>query len=341
MREIDPARRLMLLGIFLASLAPSSLLGTPVLDLAAIADQPKVQGQGSAPGAYTISDNVDLVLLDVSVKDPRGGYVTGLTRNDFHIAEDGHARPITLFASVDAPVTVGLVVDNSGSMRFKRPEVILAGLAFAKESNPRDEFFVVNFNNSVVRGLPAQTLFTDNLQLLRAALYYGKAVGQTALYDATAYALRHLEFSRQENRTLILVSDGGDNVSRTGLPELLKLIQASRATIYTVGLLDPEDRDLNPGVLRRISAASGGEFFEPKTLDDVIPVFQKISKDIRNRYTIGYVPDEVNDRRLVRSVRVTAQEDGRRLNVRSRTSYTTTPFSQLVAQTQKEPGQRQ
>ncbi len=294
----------------------------------------------AAPGVYTISDNVDLVLLDVSVKDPRGGYVTGLQKGNFRVFEDGQPREITQFASVDMPVSVGLIVDNSGSMSLKRPEVILAGLAFAKESNPEDEFFVVNFNNSVTRGLPPDMLFTDNLQTLRSALYYGQPVGQTALYDAVAYALKHLEYSHRDKRTLIVVSDGGDNVSHISFPELLKLIEASRASIYTVGLFDPEVRDLNPGVLRKMSAISGGEFFEPGSLQDIVPIFNKISKDIRNRYTIGYVPDEIHDRRSVRSVKVIATGNNRKLQVRTRTTYVTTPLSQLVAK-QAQKGMQQ
>jgi len=297
--------------------------------------------QHDSSGAYTITDNVDLVLLDVSVKNPHGGFVTGLNRENFSVFEDGQRRPITQFATIDTPVTIGLVVDNSGSMRMKRPEVVLAGLAFAKQSNPRDEFFVVNFNNSVVRGLPARTLFTDNLQALRAALYYGEPVGQTALYDAVAYALRHLEYSNLEKRTLIVVSDGGDNVSKTSFPELMKLIEASRASIYTVGLFDPEDHDLNPNVLRKIASVSGGEFFEPTKMDDVIPTFEKISRDIRNCYTIGYVPDEVNDKRALRSVRVAAEENSRKLNVRTRSQYLITPLAQLVAEQNGKDTQRQ
>ncbi len=289
---------------------------------------------------YTLSDNVDLVLLDASVKDPRGGYVTGLTKQNFQVFEDGHPREITQFADADTPVTVGLVVDNSGSMRLKRPEVILAGLAFAKESNSQDEFFVVNFNNSVMRGLPADVLFTDKLQQLRSALYFGQPVGQTALYDAIAYSLKHLEYSHRDKRTLIVVSDGGDNVSTTTFPELLKLIEASRATIYTVGLYDPDDHDLNPNVLRKMAAISGGEFFEPEKLDDVIPTFNKISKDIRNCYTIGYVPDEINDKRMVRTVKLTASENSRKLLVHTRTTYITTPLSELLAQQSRKGTQQ-
>ncbi len=258
-------------------------------------------------GPYTISDNVDLVLLDLSVKDPRGGFVAGLTRSDFRVYEDGHLRSIAEFANVDAPVSVGLVLDDSGSMRPKRAEVITAGLAFAKESNPKDEFFVVNFNNSIYYGLPDAIKFTDRLQLLRRALYFGQPNGQTALYDAVASALKHLELSDRELRTLIVVSDGGDNVSKISLQELMKLIESSRATIYTIGLLDPDDRDLNPKVLRKFASVSGGEFFEPSRLEDVVPLFEKISADIRNRYTIGFIPDEV--RRQTQSAEF--ESDGR------------------------------
>jgi Ca-activated chloride channel homolog len=279
----------------------------------------------SAREPYTISDNVDLVLLDVSVKNPHCGFVSGLEKSNFKVFEDGHARTITHFASVDTPVTVGLVMDDSGSMRNKRPEVVMAGLAFAKSSNPQDEFFVVNFNNSVVRGLPPHVPFTDDLQILRAGLYYGEPVGQTALYDAIAYALKHLDQGHRDKRTLIVVSDGGDNVSQLSLSQLMTLVVASRATIYTVGLFDQENRELNPGVLRKLASVSGGEYFQPASLDQVLPVFEKISKDIRNRYTVGYIPDETGDQRTVRSVKVSAQEAGRKLSVKTRTNYSIPP----------------
>jgi Ca-activated chloride channel family protein len=272
---------------------------------------------------YIISANVNLVLLDASVRDA-SGYVTGLPKDAFNVTEDGHARQITTFTNVDAPVTLGLVVDNSGSMRFKRPEVILAGLAFAKESNPRDEFFVVNFNDSVVHGLPLSIPFTDDLQALRAALYYGKPAGKTALYDAIAAALRDLQKGHHDKRTLIVVSDGGDNASKISKQVLLALIESSRATIYTVGMVDKGDEDFNPRLLRKIAAITGGLYFQPRTMDEVIPVFKKISKEIRSRYTIGYVADEANAKRQIRSIKVSAHSEGRKLIVKSRTSYSIT-----------------
>ena len=300
---------------------------------------PKSQADVNTGGIFTISDNVNLVLLDVSVKAPHGGFVTGLDRANFQVYEDGQPRQITHFAKVDEPVTVGLVVDNSGSMRFKRPEVVLAGLAFAKQSNPQDEFFVVNFNNAVIRGLPAHTLFTDDLQALRSALYLGQPVGQTALYDAIAYSLKHLEYSHHESRALVIVSDGGDNVSKTKFADLMQLVEASRATLYTVGLYDPDDHEASPAVLRKMANVTGGEFFEPAKLDDIVPVLTKISQDIRNSYTLGYTPDETTDKRAFRNVKVAAQENNQKLNVRTRTTYLITPFSELVArQSRKDIG---
>jgi VWFA-related protein len=281
---------------------------------------------------FTISDNVDRVLLDVSVTDRAGRYVTGLGRSAFHVWEDGRARQITDFDAGDAPVTVGLILDSSGSTRLKRPEVIMAGLAFARESNPRDQFFVVNFADSVNPGLPVTMPFTDKLQVLRSALYMGEASGKTSLYDAIAYGLGHLQLSSLERRTLIVVSDGGDNASKASLSEVMHLVAASRATIYTVGLLDRDDPDLRPGVLRKLATVTGGEFFEPERLTDVMPVFKQICTDIRRRYTLGYVPDEVNNSSVFRNVKVTAQENGRKLKIRTRKEYSIARASESSAE---------
>jgi Ca-activated chloride channel family protein len=273
-----------------------------------------------AQDTFTIRDNVNLVLLDVSVKD-RAGYISGLGKSNFRILEDGRPRTISQFGNVDLPATVGLVVDNSGSMRSKKAEVLISGLAFARASNAQDEFFVVNFNNSVVSGLPPDTPFTDNLRILQRALYYGNPIGQTALYDAVSYSLRHLERSHHEQRTLVIVSDGGDNISKISFPELLNQVESSRATLYTIGLVDPENRDLNPGVLRKLASISGGEYFQPRDMAGVRPVFEQISKDIRSRYSIGFQPDELKDKRAVRNVKVIAERNGKRFAVKTRTTY--------------------
>ena len=213
-------------------------------------------------------------------------------------------------------------MDDSGSMRTKRADVITAGLVFIGASNPRDQIFVVNFNDRVRRGLPEAIPFSDDINLLRSALSKDIPQGQTALYDAVAFALKHLESGRRDKKTLVVVSDGGDNVSTHRLKELMQLVQESHATIYTVGIFGADDPDSNPRVLERISRISGGESFLPKELDEIIPICRKIAKDIRNRYTIGYTPVRSGDRAALRKIHVvaTAPDRGKFL-VRTRTSY--------------------
>src|SRR5690242_13368017 len=138
---------------------------------------------------YTIRTTSRLVLLDVSVKDPKGGFVSDLSKDNFKVYENGRLQEITQFANSDIPVTVGIVVDESGSMRPKRPEVITAALAFITASNPQDEVFIINFNEKVYHGLPDTVLFSDNIQQLRDALWKDPAQGRTALYDAIFTAL--------------------------------------------------------------------------------------------------------------------------------------------------------
>ncbi|HXI42711.1 MAG TPA: VWA domain-containing protein [Bryobacteraceae bacterium] len=293
----------------------------PSISLLLVPSHATAQNKSSG-GEFRISTDVELVLLDVSVKQEKGGYVSGLSKDNFQIYENGTPQKIAEFASADIPVAVGLVFDDSGSMRSKRPEVVTAGLIFVGASNPQDQIFVVNFNDKVRRGLPETVPFTDNINLLRSALSRDMAEGQTALYDAIAFALKHLEFGRREKKTLVVVSDGGDNVSTHSLKELMDLIQESRATIYTVGIFEPDDPDRNPQVLERIARVSGGESFLPKGLDEVVPICRQIAKDIRNRYTIGYIPDHGSNKAVLRKIHVVATAPDRgKLVVRTRTSY--------------------
>lgn len=273
-------------------------------------------------GEFKISTDVELVLLDVSVKDSKGGYVSGLSKNNFRVYENGLLQKITVFASDDVPVAVGLVMDDSGSMHSKRPELVTAGLAFVGASNPHDQIFVVNFNDQVRRGLPENAPFSDDVNLLSAALSKDSPEGRTALYDAIVFALHHLESGQRDKKTLVVVSDGGDNVSTHSLKELMRLIQESRATIYTVGIFDIDDPDRNPQVLQRIANASGGECFLPERFDQIVPISKKIAKDIRNRYTIGYTPARTDKKGGLRKIHVTAAApDHEKLIVRTRTGY--------------------
>ncbi len=275
----------------------------------------------AADRQFTISATVDLVLLDVSVRDTDGGFVSGLGKEAFAIFEDGKPQTITQFANQDVPVTIGLLVDNSGSMRTKKPEVVTAALIMIQASNPEDELFVINFNDQVRRGLPDMIPFSDDIQVLRKALWKGDPVGRTALYDAVIAGLNQLDMGRRDKKTLVIVSDGGDNISTHSLKEVTDATLQSRATIYTVGVFDEDDRDRNPDVLRRLARVSGGVCYLPKKLPEIENICRQIAKDIRTRYTVGYVPqnmDKPGQRHL--KVSVSSPNHGK-LIAHTRTSY--------------------
>jgi VWFA-related protein len=273
-------------------------------------------------GDFKISTNVDLVLLDVSVRDSKGGYASNLTKDNFRIEENGIRQKISTFSNADLPVEAGLLLDDSGSMRPKRNDVNTAGLTFVDASNHDDQIFVVNFNDKVRFGLPEDVPFTDQIDLLRIAMSRHRAEGKTVLYDAIAASLKHLETGQRARKTLVLVSDGGDNASHRRQPEAMQLIEKSHATIYTVGIYEPDDFDQNPAVLRRIAGISGGECFLLKDVAGVIPTLRSIAQDIRRRYTIGYVPERGTATSPLRKIRVTASApDHGHLTVRTRTSY--------------------
>jgi Ca-activated chloride channel family protein len=279
------------------------------------------------PNAFRLMSNVDVVLLDVSVKDTRGGFASGLTKEQFHVFDNGKEQDIQYFEAGDIPVTLGLVVDNSGSMRPKRPDVVTAALAFVQASNPKDEMFVVNFNDRVRLGLPPGLPFTDDRVKLRDALLSNPVQGRTAMNDAIKVALDQLQKGRQQKKTLIVISDGGDNASELTTPALYRLVEESRVTIYTIGIYDPEDKDKNPGVLRKLSALTGGEAFMPEHLTDLVGVCTRIAKDIRNRYALGYRPSEVQADAKPHSIRVTAAAPDRgKLVVKTRTHYIAAPI---------------
>jgi VWFA-related protein len=273
-----------------------------------------------------------MVVLTATVRNHKGTPVSGLDKNDFQVYEDGVPQQIKYFSHEDIPVTVGLVVDNSGSMRPKRPEVIAAALAFVHSSNPQDQMFVVNFNEHVSFGLPGSTPFTDQAEPLRVALSRINADGQTALYDAVAAALEHLKAGNRDKKVLIVISDGADNVSKHNLAQIMDMAARSDAIIYTVGLFDPDDPDKNPRVLKQLAKATGGEAFLPESLEEVVPICERIAHDIRNQYTIAYVPTNGNQDGTFRAIQMKSEAPGRgRLVVRTRTGYNAPLRAQLNA----------
>jgi len=278
--------------------------------------------QGIEPAPATISVDVNLVVLNVTAKDPKGAFVQGLQAADFHVFEDGRPQEIRLFRHEDIPVSVGLIVDNSLSMRRKRAGVTAAALAFVRSSNPQDQMFVVNFNDRVSFGLPGTELFSASAPQLELALNGVPADGRTALYDAIQAGLHHLTKAGRDKKVLIVVSDGGDNASRSKLREVLTAIGRSNAIVYTIGLFDETDGDQNPGVLRKIARASGGEAYLPENEAAVVPICQRIAQDIRSQYTIGYLSSNPALDGSYRRIRVTAaRAQGHDVRIRTRTGY--------------------
>ncbi|HYW47442.1 MAG TPA: VWA domain-containing protein [Bryobacteraceae bacterium] len=271
---------------------------------------------------FVIRSEVRLVLLDVSVTDRNGGFVPGLTKDNFRVFENGALQAITVFAKEDLPVTVGIVVDESWSMTPKRGDVISAAETFIEESNPRDEIFVLNFNETVKPGLPKPLLFSDDLEQLRSALYRGIPQGRTALNDAVIDGLKQLEMGRRDKKALMVISDGGDNASRHTRREMSEMVERSIATIYTIGLSEADDPDRNPGILKHMAGVSGGQAYFPASPPEIVAACRGIARDIRTRYTIGYLPPASNGAGPLRHIHVGVSAPGRaRLTARTRTRY--------------------
>ncbi len=283
-----------------------------------------LQPPPSQESGYAIRSSVDLVVLRATVRDRHGAPVAGLRKQDFQVFEDNVLQPIESFSHEDVPVTVGLVIDNSGSMRSKRADVIDAALAFARSSNPEDQVFVVNFNEHVSMGLPSDVPFTGNQAQLELALSKSKADGMTALYDAVAAGLEQLKRGKWDKKVLVVISDGGDNASRYSLDQIMSMVNQSSASIYTLGIFDQSDEDRNPHVLQQLSKASGGEALFPKSLSEVLPLCEQIARDIRNQYTITYEPTNTKADGTYRTIEVKARAMPHRgrLVVSTRAGYT-------------------
>ncbi len=278
--------------------------------------------QEPAPAAQDLklSTEVDLVVLDLAVRDAKGAFVAGLGKQNFQVFENGKPQAITLFGKQDEPVTIGLVVDNSGSMQTKRLDVVTAALAFVHSSNPQDEVFVVTFNDNVTLGLPGGVAFSSDTEQLRGALTTRPPAGRTALYDAVELALDHAALGHQDRKTLVVISDGGDNASFRTFEDVQRKARQSNVTIYTVGIWSEDDPDRNPAVLRRLARETGGEMFQIDKLSRVRGVCESIASEIRGRYVLGFVPAPEGP--ALRNVRVAAVAPGRgKLHVRTRASF--------------------
>lgn len=276
--------------------------------------------------------NVNLVVLHATVTDKKGHMIDDLGRNDFEVSEDGHPQKLAVFSHTDVPVTMGIVIDDSGSMRPKRPSVAAAALDFVKTSNPDDQVFVVNFNDVYYLDTPGN--FASNMEQLKAALDRIDSRGGTALYDATYASLDHLKLGNRDKRVLLVITDGEDNSSRYTLDQLIRYAEKSNAEIYTIGLLGGDNSGglfrIHSGgdrhaqkVLKEIADATGGRAYFPKSLDQVNAICEHIAHIIRDQYTLAYYPSNTARDGTFRTVRVEAYMPGthKRLTVHTKPGY--------------------
>jgi Ca-activated chloride channel family protein len=269
--------------------------------------QPLPPGQDPNAGKQgsVIKVDVGLVVLHTSVLDDRDKFADGLKAENFRIFEDKVEQKLTTFKREDVPVSMGLVIDNSGSMRDKRPRVNEAALTLVESSNPQDEAFVVNFNDDFYLDLDKD--FSNNIPELKEALERIDSRGSTALFDAIIGSLDHLKKAGKDKRVLLVVTDGEDNASHNSLEKTIREIQKTDTVIYTIGLLGEEKRkDKNNAMkaLKHIAEASGGLAFFPESVDDVHAICEQVAHDIRNQYTLAYYPSNTRKDGTFRSVSV-------------------------------------
>jgi len=273
---------------------------------------------------YRIRRDVNLVVLHATVLDDRGRFVPDLRQESFRVFEDKVEQKLAIFKREDVPVSVGLVIDNSGSMRDKRVRVNTAALTFVKTSNPDDEVFVVNFNDDFY--LDTDKDFTNNINELKEALERIDSRGSTAFYDAVIGSLDHLKKGTKDKKVLLVITDGEDNASRKNLAQTVQEAQKSDALIYTVGLLSQESKRSAKRArqaLNELSTATGGLAFFPEDARDTEAICTQIAHDIRNQYTLAYYPTNTAKDGSFRSVHVdVAPPHGHgRVTVRTRTGY--------------------
>jgi len=271
-------------------------------------------------GAFVIRKQVEEVVLHATVIDDKQRFIMDLQRNAFTVYENDKPQVITSFRHEDIPVSICIVIDNSGSMREKRDKVNKTALNLVRASNPQDEVCIVNFNDEYYLDQD----FTSNLTKLKEALEKVESRGGTALYDAVVASADHLKKSgKLQKKVLFVVTDGDDNASQESLEQAVRRLQEENGpTVYAIGLLGEEKQRRTRRALQVMAEHTGGIAFLPKTLDQVDEISSTVARDIRNQYTLGYRPSTPKAVGGYRSVRVEARAKGYgKLTVRTRSGY--------------------
>jgi Ca-activated chloride channel family protein len=302
------------------STAPAPASAGPAVAPNASPNAPQ-NADSSDNGVFVFHKQVEEVVLHATVVDDKQRIVTSLDKGDFNVYEDGHPQTITSFRHEDIPVAMGIVVDNSGSMREKRQKVNAAALNLVRSSNPNDEVFIVNFNDEYYLDQD----FTSNINKLKEGLEKIEARGGTALYDAVVASADHLKKdAKLEKKVIFVVTDGEDNESAETLEQAVRRLQSDGGpTIYAIGILEGEEHPKHAKrALQIMSERTGGLAFFPKTLDEVDAISRSVAHDIRTQYTIGYKPTTPKNQGGYRQVKVDARSRSYgKLTVRTKSGY--------------------
>ena len=240
-----------------------------------------------------LKTEVNLTLVNVTVTDPYGRLVTGLEQDSFRVFEDGIEQEIVHFSSEDVPISIGMILDMSGSMADKVDKSRLAAVQFFRTANPQDEFFLVNFNDRA----QLTSSFTGSVEELQNRLMYTSAMGRTALFDGIYLGLSQMKGAHNTKKALLIISDGGDNHSRYTLSDVRNFIKEADVQIYAIGLYDPNGGHTpeelgGPSLLGDLTAMTGGRAFVVNQISDLPDIASKISMELRNQYVLGYRPSD-------------------------------------------------
>ena len=306
-------------------LLSSTLLLAALLASAAAQNPPKTLDPGETP---VFRSDTRLVILPVTVADKSGKLIPNLPQTAFKVFENGAPQPIKIFRREDVPVALGIIIDNSGSMRDKRLKVETASADLVKASNPQDEVFVVNFNDEAFLDVP----FTSDIKKLETGLARIDSRGGTAMRDAISMSIDYMkQNAKRDKKVLLVVTDGNDTASTGTLEKLVAKSQKSEVLIYAIGLLNEEERreaHKAKRALDTLTNASGGLSYFPKELTDVDRIALQVAHEIRNQYTIAYSPTVQELDGSFRQIKVTVSGAGRNAQVRTRTGYYATPDTQ-------------
>jgi VWFA-related protein len=268
-----------------------------------------------------------IVVCHVTVVDKSGHLVTDLKKEAFSVFENKIKQEIRGFKREDLPVSLGLVIDNSGSMRNKLEQVKAAAVALVQASNKDDEVFVVNFNDAAYLDLPPGKDFTNSIQELAQALAKIDTRGGTAMRDAIQMSIEHLKKAHRDKKVLVVITDGNDNASLISLEALMRNAHQSEILIYGVGLLNEEEhREASRAkhALNDLAEATGGKTFFPTNVEEVGHIAQQVAHDIRNQYTIEYSPTNSAMDGTFRAIKIAVKAPGNP-TVRTRSGYYATP----------------